>query len=172
MENKVSTWHWCYVSHILWCSSWLVGGVDVTFSPHQREQWDPDTPEWTLAPPPDPPTAHWKSFWLVGWEAATACHWSVSIVLTSRERVVWEAVNIFDIKPWNVFLFQFSFRSDVWSFSLNLMFFIHVLQFQCQNKESSERWPAVALSPTSTQDELQRRTRTGTRTRTRTRTLI
>lgn len=58
------------------------------------------------------PEVHWKSFWLVSWEAATACHWSVSILLISRERIVWEAVNIFDIKPWNLFLFQFSFGPD------------------------------------------------------------
>lgn len=51
--------------------------------------------------------------WLVSWEAVTARHWSASILLISRERIVWEAVNIIDIKPWNMFSFQFSFRSHV-----------------------------------------------------------
>lgn len=133
---------------MLWCRCLkvMLTWLSVLIREQQR------TPEWTLAPPL---ARTENAFWLVSWEAVTACHWSVSILLISRERIVWEAVNIFDIKPWNMFLFQFSFRPPP-SASCSLSMF----QFQSHFNTMIQLSAPPVTSRTSEQDELQHRPRT------------
>lgn len=75
------------------------------------------------------------------WGAVMVRHWSVTVLLIIRKRIVWEAVNIFEVKPWNVFLFSAqtcSCSELLPQLHQTSCCFLHVLKFQCELKESSQ----------------------------------
>lgn len=118
---------WC---HVLWCGSWLVVGVDMMFSPPRSER---RTPEWTVAPPPDPPTAQPEICLLIGQlRGSDWCRWSVSILLTRKEsrEKLWIYLTLNLETCFFFFFFCSSFPSEQTCSELlpQLVFFIHVFK--------------------------------------------